>query len=127
MAINLDIGSVDPTNGIGIGDNVTFSNVGITIKGIERIPLTELNFTIFSAGDHSEKANVRFGVAGTETAVNFNVTLLSPTLSQLSSWITTGVGYEYGYGERWGTTPGDGYGYGNISKSDITLIYRIIF
>jgi hypothetical protein len=130
MAINLDIGSVDPTNGIGIGDNVTFSNVGITIKGIERIPLTELNFTIFCANTHQEKYNIKFNVLGNKTSGDtgiFIVELISPTFTQISNWITNGIGYDYDYGQRWGLNPGEGYGYGNNSEPDITLTYQIIF
>jgi hypothetical protein len=130
MAIHLDTGDFTPSSGIKIGDDVNFSEVTITIRGIERIPLTELNFSIFQAGTHQEQYNIKFNAFGNATSGDmekFVVKLISPTITQLSNWITNGIGYDYDYGERWGNNTGDGYGYGDAFESNITLIYRIIF
>jgi len=130
MAINLDTGDFAPTDNIGIGDDVNFSAVTITIRGIEHIPLTELNFTIFCTDTDLEKYNVKFDVAGNEILDSydcFTVTIDPTTATMLSTWYINETGYEYGYGERWGGDPGYGYGYGDSLESNLTLTYTIIF
>ncbi len=124
-AIDLTLGNRSPTS-TNTGGIIQFCNVNITIRGIERIPITELNFTIFQGSTLYN--NIKFDVFGNIISGDdsyFEIELLCPSSSQITSWFTPGVGYEYGYGERWGSNPGEGYGYGDVSESNITFCYCI--
>jgi PKD repeat protein len=134
MSISLTIGDTSPTTGLTVGDDVTFSNVNITIENIERIPLVILNFTIFNNNDE-EVTNVEFYINGTikSGCDYFKVTIAESSLNNLANWYTYGYGYGYdyndGYGYLWNETnqKGYGYGYGDSTKTEITLSYTIVY
>jgi PKD repeat protein len=124
--VELSIGDRSPSS-VKKGGIITFSDVNITIEAIERIPFVELNFSIFK-GD-TLKDSVRFYVNGTKIVPSseFTITLIHPNPSVLASWHTSGTGYDISYGEYWGSTQGDGYGYGDSGAEQITISYQILF
>ena len=127
-SIELSINSPSPPNSRG-NSAFTFSDVNITIKNVERIPILDLNFTIFKGG--AEVDNVKFDIfgsekSGTDPNNRFTVTLISPSISD--DWYTYGYGYDIGYGYRWGLDNfGYGYGYGDDASNDVTLSYKIVY
>lgn len=127
-SIDLTVGEPSPSSTTN-GNTITFSDVNISIQNVERIPLIDLNFTIFTNAN-AEVDNVRFHINGSEsedTNSRFTVTLEYPSVSVLESWYTYGSGYDYGYGYRWDTPEGYGYGYGNTGEENITLSYTIVY
>lgn len=103
--------------------------MNVSIQNVERIPIAQLNFTIFNNNNDAEVANVSFYVSGTEildTNSRFTVTLVSPSIV---SEYTYGYGYDITNGYRWDYDKGYGYGYGygNSSLDNITLSYTIVY
>ena len=108
------------------GSTITFSNVNLTIRAAERIPVDFLNFTIFSGS--TEVAYVKFYIDGTEITDyptnKFTVTNVTDT-SNLPYNATVG---SYGYDEITGDNMTYGYGYGYASGSvDLTILYTIVY
>ncbi len=98
MSINLSIEAPEPTYSVG-DRTFTFSNVNITISGVETIPMTSINFTIFLGT--TEIDHVRFHVNGIEyedPADRFETRLVSPSQDALDNLFIPSVGYGYGYG-----------------------------
>ena len=127
ISVELRMDAPYPTSSSG-NRVFTFSNVNVTIRGIERIPIIDINFTIFEGS--SEVDNVRFYVDGSkysDTSDKFVTRLVSPSSSTLASWYTEGKGYDYGYSDRyrWGDPAGYGYGYGVASSNNITFSYQV--
>ena len=125
-AVKLEPGSPDDTS-VTTGTTITFTNVNLTIRGAERIPVNFLNFTIFDNTDDGYVAHVNFSIDGTENNMNpvgkFEVTKKTEIDD---GW--------YGYGYREGDADhsseinfdyGYGYGYGDGNYSDITVLYDI--
>ena len=68
-AVKLEPGSPDDTS-VTTGTTITFTNVNLTIRGAERIPVNFLNFTIFDNTDDGYVAHVNFSIDGTENNMN---------------------------------------------------------
>jgi hypothetical protein len=114
---------------VNTGSTITFSNVNLTIRGYEKIPVNNLTFKIFNNANNQEIAYVIFYINGTEISDSpsgkFTVT----------NTTTIGDGWnEYGFQN--GTDEYDnsehsfgyGYGYGYGSGSiDITFLYTITY
>lgn len=117
-AISVDLTMEKPTPSSGGKNQIfTFSNINITISGVETIPITSINFTVFLKNTDEEVDNVRFNAYGIEyqdQADAFVTRLVSPSQSILEDLFIPGVGYGYGYG----------YGYGDVYE-DITLTYQV--
>ncbi len=109
--------------------DITFSNVNLTIRGTERIPVDFLNFSIFDNATDAYIASVVFYIDGTELSDNpSNAFAVIKTTTLIDDWYD--YGYGYGYDERAGQTYYFGYGYGyggNETYTDITVLYDITY
>ena len=125
-AVYLDAGTPSSTS-VTRGNTITFSNVNLTIRGAERIPVEFLNFSIFRSSDDQYITHVKFLINGNETEDplnKFTVQLIT-NISNIP-YGQNGYGYdEYLYTNH--TFNGYGYGYGNGSYSDITILYSISY
>ena len=129
-AVLVSPGSPSPTS-VTTGSTVTFSNVNLTIKGAEKIPVNNLTFTVYNSGN-SQVGYVKFYINGAEItdSPSGKFTVTNTTVIN-SNWY--GYAYDtYGYDEisGWnGTTPytGYGYGYNDSSLGDITFLYTIVY
>jgi len=65
-AVYLDAGTPSSTS-VTRGNTITFSNVNLTIRGAERIPVEFLNFSIFRSSDDQYITHVKFLINGNET------------------------------------------------------------
>ncbi len=111
------------------GSTITFSNVNLTIRGYEKIPVNNLTFTIFNNANNQQIAYVKFYINGTEIED-------SPS-GKFTVTNTTVIGNGWNeYGSQNGTDEYDssehdfgyGYGYGYGSGSiDITFLYTITY
>lgn len=115
---------------ITLGNTITFENVSLTIRGIEKIPITRLNFSIFNNETDILAGVVVFSVDGTEIDEHPDGSfVITPKTAIQSDWY--GYGYGYGYDQPDGPGfyfgYGYGYGYGNQSLSAITIRYDITF
>lgn len=125
-AVKLSPGTPSSTS-VTTGTTITFSNVNLTIRGVERIPVNFLNFTIFKSNGNY-LAHVKFYINGTETedypSGKFTVT----KTTTIGSWYA--YGYQNGTDEETSTNYnfGYGYGYGSGEESvDITVLYNIVY
>jgi hypothetical protein len=108
------------------GTTIKFSDVNLTIRGDEKVPINFLKFVIFN--DSTEIAYVKFNIDGTELEESpsnkFNVT---NTTSISNSWY--GYGYMNGTDEntyqKYNFGYGYGYGYGGEEYIDIVFLYDI--
>ncbi len=116
---------------VNTGTTITFNDVNLTIRGLEKIPVNNLTFKIFNNANDQQVAFVIFYINGTEIedypSGKFTVTN------------TTIIGDNwYGYGYQNGTDEGAsqnydfgygyGYGYGGASGyTDITFLYDIAY
>ena len=110
------------------GNTITFSNVNLTIRGAERIPVEFLNFSIFRNSDNQYITHVKFHINGNEIEdplSKFTVQLIT-NISNLS-YGQAGYGYDEYSGTNYSNLTGYGYGYGNGSYSDINILYRISY
>ncbi len=128
-AVYLYPGTPSPTS-VNTGATITFSNVNLTIRGYEKIPVNYLIFKVFNNANDQQVAYVKFYINGTEIedypSGKFTVT---NTTMIGDNW------YEYGYQN--GTDEYDnsehdfgygyGYGYGESGYTDITSLYTITY
>lgn len=121
---------IPSSTSVNTGTTITFTNVNLTVRGVERIPVDFLNFTIFkSNGNYA--AHIKFYINGTEIedypSGKFTVT---NTTTIGSSWYSYGYqngtdestsqNYNFGYGY--------GYGYGGASGYiDVIFLYDITY
>ncbi len=128
-AVHISPGSINDSS-VTTGSSVTFSDINLTIRGEERIPITELNFSIHNNLNDNVVAYVTFSVDGTETSEDptGKFTVENTTTIQ-SDWY--GYGYGYGYDQPDGPGfyfgYGYGYGYSESGYSDITFLYDIVY
>ena len=126
-AVKLDPGIPDDTS-VTTGTTIIFTDVNLTIRGEEKIPVDFLNFSIFNNANDQCVAFVTFFVDGAEIEdYPSNKFLVANTTVISDAWYT--YGYGYGYGEYGGDPQyfgyGYGYGYGEDGYSDITFLYDI--
>jgi hypothetical protein len=130
-AVILYPGSPDDTS-VSKGTIITFNNVNLTIRSVERIPVEFLNFSIFKETNNDLVAYVRFYI---------DSTIISPQ-SPLNTFTVTNItnidalpydtgSYGYGYDENNGTNYnfgyGYGYGYGDSGYTDVNILYTITY
>ena len=102
------------TSSLTSGSTITFSDVNLTIRAYERIPVQNLTFTIYNNANDALVAYVIFTIAGDEItdSPSGKFTVTDTTVLQ-SGW------YEYGYGYGYAEPSGPGYnftqGYGYTS------------
>ena len=126
-AVKLDSGIPDDTS-VTTGTTIIFTDVNLTIRGDEKIPVDFLNFSIFNDATDQCVAFVTFFVDGTEIEdYPSNKFLVTNTTVISDDWYTYGYGYGY---DEYGGDPqyfgyGYGYGYGEDGYSDITFLYDI--
>jgi len=121
-AVYLDPGTPSPTSGY-TGTTIIFTNVNLTIRELEALPISNLAFSIRNSTDNSEVAYVTFSIQGTELSDpsgKFTVTNITDT----SNLPYQESGDYYGYDEEAQTNYSFGYGYGPDSN-DLTILYRI--
>ena len=66
MSVELNPGSPD-TSSLKVGNTITFNNVRLTIRDLERIDVNYLKFSIYNTGNQ-EVAYVSFNIFGSEIA-----------------------------------------------------------
>ncbi len=126
-AVYLDAGTPSTTS-LTKGNTVTFHNVNLTIRGAERIPVEYLNFSIFRNSDDQCIAYVEFYINGSEKSDplnKFSIQLVTP-INFSSYWGNVTYGYDENTGWN-GTLAGYGYGYGDNSYGDLTILYNISY
>jgi len=126
-AVKLKPGIPDDTS-VTTGTTIIFTDVNLTIRGEEKIPVDFLNFSIFNNANDQCVAFVTFFVDGAEIEdYPSNKFLVTNTTVISDDWYT--YGYGYGYDEYEGDPQyfgyGYGYGYGEDGYSDITFLYDI--
>jgi PKD repeat protein len=107
---------------------ITFSNVNLTIRGPEAIPVNYLNFSIRQSSNNQEIAYVKFSFKGTKISDSpvgkFTVTPITNT----SNLPYQSSGNYYGYDERTGANYSFGYGYGyGTGQTSLTILYTITY
>ena len=129
-AVLLSPGTPSPTS-TTTGNTVTFSNVNLTIRGYEKIPVNNLTFTIYNNANDNTVAYVKFYINGTEISDSpsgkFTV---SNTTAIGSGW--NQYGYQNGTDEETGQNYNFGYGYGygyggEEGYTDISFLYDIVY
>jgi len=127
-AVYLNPGSPDDTS-VTTGTTITFSDVNLTIRGVERIPVNNLTFYVFNNADDSIVGYVLFTIDGTEIEddPSGKFTVTNTTIIQ-SGWYTNGSqwGYDEEYLHNYTYSNGYGYGYGS-GLVDITFLYDITY
>jgi len=127
-AVYLDAGTPSSTS-VTQGNTITFSNVNLTIRGAERIPVNYLNFSIFRNSDDQRIAYVKFHINGSEIdeypSDRFSVEPVNP-LNFSAYWGSCTYGYDEntGWNENFS---GYGYGYGNNTYMGLTILYNISY
>ena len=64
-AVKSDPDIPDDTS-VTTGTTITFTNVNLTIRGLEKIPVNNLTFKIFNNANNQQVAYVIFYISGTE-------------------------------------------------------------
>jgi PKD repeat protein len=125
IAVHLNPGAPSPSS-VYTGTIITFSDVNLTIRGDEAIPVNYLNFSIRQSSNNQEIAYVKFSLNGTEISDSpigrFTVTNITDT----STLPYQSSGDFYGIDERTGAKYTFDYGYGyDMSPADLTILYTI--
>ena len=111
------------------GTIITFNNVNLTIRSIERIPVGFLNFSIFKETNDQLIAHVRFSIDSTIVSQSPSETFSVTNITNIDALPYTTGGYGYGYDENEGTNYSFGYGYGysGSETTDINILYTITY
>jgi len=105
---------------------IIFTDVNLTIRSNEAIPVDYLSFRIFKSNDDKEVAGVNFSIFGIELADPFNYFTLMNVIN--TSNLPYNSNYGYGVNETDNTTQDffdKGYGYGPSGLYDLTILYTI--
>jgi len=128
-AVKVSAGTPSPTSGT-VGYDVTFTNVSVTIRGPEAIPINNLTFTVYNNANNATVSYVIFNITGHEISDpdgRFAITLVTDISSVYQS-----SGSYYGYDERtnWNGTGypfSYGYGYGSGTAQKIVANFTIVY
>lgn len=130
-AVRLDPGSPDDTS-VTTGTTITFNDVNLTIRGLEKIPVNNLTFKIFNNANDQQVAYVIFYINGTELEDPSDKFTVTNTTTIDDNW--NAYGYQNGTdenpndGQNYNFGYGYGYGYGGTSgHTDITFLYDIAY
>ena len=111
------------------GSTITFSDVNLTIRGYEKIPVNNLTFKIFNNANHQQVAYVIFYINGTEIEDSpSGKFIITNTTAIGDGW--DGYGYMNGTDEYDNSEHSFGYGYGygyGSGSIDITFLYDITY
>jgi hypothetical protein len=128
-AVYVDSGTPSSSS-VTEGTTIIFSDVNLTIRGEEKIPVDFLNFTIFTSDDHYV-AHVKFDINGSKIEDHPTGKF---TVTRTTDFDTNWYGYGYGYGTDENTHGnydfgyGYGYGYGgSAGYTNITILYDIAY
>jgi len=118
------------TSSLTSGSTITFSDVNLTIRANERIPVQNLTFSIYNNANDALVAYVIFTIAGDEItdSPSGKFTVTDTTVLQ-SGWYEYGYGYGYAEpsGPGYNFTQGYGYGYLDSGSTAITMLYDIVY
>ena len=130
MAVELNAGTPNDTS-LNKGQTVTFNNVRLTIRNLERIPVVFLNYTIHDTNNNNAVvAWIEFNITGHEQDDYPDNTMTSQATSDVSNLPYGTGGSYYGYDERAGenvTGYGYGYGYAGSGLLDLEILYKITY
>ena len=126
-AVHLSPGDPNPQS-VTVAADVIFSNVNLTIRSNEAIPISYLRFAIYLSSNNNRVAYVNFTLHGTILSQNPTGRFTIVTLTNTSN-LTFNSSWGYGYDERNGTgTNYDyGYGYGPAGSFNLSIVYDIIY
>jgi len=129
-AVILYPGLPDDTS-VNQGTIITFNNVNLTIRSIERIPVEFLNFSIFTETDDELVAYVNFSIDSTIISQSPTLTFTVVNITNIDDLPYDTGDYGYGYDENGGTNysfgTGYGYGYAESGYTDINILYTITY
>ena len=129
-AVILSPGSPDDTS-VSIGAIITFNNVNLTIRGVERIPVEFLNFSIFKETNDERVAYVNFSIDSTIISQSPDLTFTVTNITNIDDLPYDTGSNGYGYDENGGTNysfgTGYGYGYAESGYTDVNILYTITY
>jgi hypothetical protein len=129
-AVILSPGEPDDTS-VSIGTIITFNNVNLTIRGVERIPVEFLNFSIFKETNDERVAYVNFSIDSTIISQSPDLTFTVTNITNIDDLPYDTGSYGYGYDENGGTNysfgTGYGYGYAESGYTDVNILYTITY
>jgi hypothetical protein len=129
-AVILYPGLPDDTS-VSKGTIITFNNVNLTIRGVERIPVEFLNFSIFKETNDERVAYVNFSIDSTIISQSPDLTFTVTNITNIDDLPYDTGSYGYGYDENGGTNysfgTGYGYGYGDSGYTDVNILYTITY
>jgi hypothetical protein len=127
-AVYLHPGTPNSTSAI-LGTTVTFSNVNLTIRGYEKIPVNNLTFTIYNNVNDQQVGYVLFYINGTEIEdYPSNKFTVTNTTAIGAGW--NDYGFQNGTDEYDNSEHSFGYGYGygyGSGSIDVTFLYTITY
>ena len=129
-AVILYPGSPDDTS-VSKGTIITFNNVNLTIRSVERIPVEFLNFSIFKETNDQRVAYVNFSIDSTIISQSPDLTFTVTNITNIDDLPYDTGSYGYGYDENGGTNysfgTGYGYGYAESGYTDVNILYTITY
>ena len=129
-AVILSPGSPDDTS-VSVGALSRSTTSDLTIRGVERIPVEFLNFSIFKETNDERIAYVNFSIDSTIISQSPDLTFTVTNITNIDD-LPYGTGsYGYGYDENGGTNysfgTGYGYGYAESGYTDVNILYTITY
>jgi len=126
-AVKLNPGTPDDIS-VNTGAIITFDNVNLTIRSIERIPVESLNFSIFNEINDQLVAHLNFYINSTIISQSPSDTFTVTNITNISA-LPYDTGSSFGYDENDGTNHSFGYGYGYADSgyTDVTILYTITY
>src|SRR4030043_320625 len=100
-AVKLNPGIPDDTSVIN-GAIITFDNVNLTIRSVERIPVESLNFSIFNEISDQLVAHLNFYINSTIISQSPSDTFIVTNITNIDA-LPYGIGSSFGYDENDGT------------------------
>ncbi|MFA5102559.1 MAG: PKD domain-containing protein [Candidatus Thermoplasmatota archaeon] len=126
-AVKLDPGKPNKTSVIK-NTVIIFNNATLIIRSNEAIPVDYLSFRVYRSSDDTKVAHVNFSIFGIELAD-------SPpgAFSLMNVTNTSSLPYNADWGSGWDEQTNtsqsfdEGYGYGPLGSSNLTILYRISY
>jgi hypothetical protein len=126
-AVKLNPGTPDKVS-ITKGTIITFNNVNLTIRSVERIPVEFLNFSIFNETSDQLVANLCFHINSTIISQSPADSFTVVNITDINN-LPYNTGSSFGYDENDGTNHSFGYGYGYADQAytDVNILYTITY
>jgi hypothetical protein len=127
-AVILYPGSPDDTS-VSKGTIITFNNVNLTIRSVERIPIEFLNFSVFKETNDQLVAHVDFSIDSTIISQSPSETFTVTNITNIDALPYATGSYGYGYDENDGINYSFdyGYGYADSGYTDVNILYTITY